>query len=210
MRHGMWLTVIVTSFSLSSAGCATEQWTQELFTKRQVEVDEQFTEQGQRIQRVEGRVSYLEVAMTETREQVRDALTPSPTVRSPKRPTRSTTDKGTSAGRTLIAVVHVPFGFDRADFDASAEAALASIIRELRENRNLAIELEGTTDSVGRFDYNVRLSQRRVAAVTRWLTEKGVDRARILGATSRGPVADASLKDSAKRRVMVKLMTSTD
>jgi outer membrane protein OmpA-like peptidoglycan-associated protein len=62
------------------------------------------------------------------------------------------------------------------------------------------------TDPVGKLDYNIRLSQRRISTVQRWLTEKGVDRTRIVGSTSRGPVADPSVKDSAKRPVMVKLM----
>lgn len=223
MRHGMRLGVIATALSVFAVGCATEEWTQNLFTKRQAEVDERFARaeteartQGQRIDRVEGRVAHLEVTLTETRDQVRDALAQSPITvparRIPpgRRPAPSATDRAGVAARTLVGVIHVPFGFDRADLDAGAEAALASIVKELREHPNITIDLEGTTDSVGQFDYNVRLSQRRVAAVKRWLTEKGVERTRIIGSTGRGPVADSSVKDSAKRRVMVKLMTPGD
>jgi OOP family OmpA-OmpF porin len=104
----------------------------------------------------------------------------------------------------------VPFSFDRADLEPGAEAVLAAIVKELREHPNMTIDLEGTTDGVGRLDYNLRLSQRRVEAVTRWLTSKGVDRSRIIGAKGRGPHATAFLKDDVKRRVMVKLMTSAE
>ena len=220
MRHGMRLGIVATALSaVVGGGCATEEWTRGVFAKRQVEVDERFArveteahEQHQRIDRVEGRVAHLEVTLTETREQVRDALAPSPTtlparaVTPPRRAARPTLDR-TGPARTLVAVVHVPFGFDRADLDADAEAALASIVKQLGEHPGLTIDLEGATDPVGKLDYNVRLSQRRVAAVKRWLTEQGVDRTRIVGTTARGPIADTSVKAAAKRRVMVKLMT---
>ena len=109
--------------------------------------------------------------------------------------------------RTLVAVIHVPFGFDRADLDPGAEAALASVVKELREHPGMTIDLEGTTDAVGRVEYNVRLSERRVAAVKRWLTQHGVDDKRIVRSAGRGPVGDAPGKDPSKRRVMVRLMT---
>src|SRR5215471_8980462 len=125
-------------------------------------------------------------------------------------PRRTTWCVRPSRGRTLTGVVHVPFGFDRADLEPGAEAALASIVKELREHPTMTIDLEGTTDTVGRLDYNRRLSERRVEAVTRWLTTKGVHRTRIVGAKGRGPVISTSLKDDAKRRVMVKLMTSAE
>jgi len=104
----------------------------------------------------------------------------------------------------------VPFGFDRADLEPGSEAALGTIVKELREHPTMTIDLEGTTDTAGSLDYNLRLSQRRVETVTRWLTAKGVDRSRIVGTKGRGPVASTSLKDDVKRRVMVKLMASAE
>jgi OOP family OmpA-OmpF porin len=100
----------------------------------------------------------------------------------------------------------VPFAFDHADLDASAEAALAMIVKELRDNPHLTIDLEGSTDPVGPRDYNVRLSQRRVEAVRRWLVDKGVDRRRIVGSAGRGPLVGVAVQNSLKRRVVVKLM----
>ena len=37
--------------------------------------------------------------------------------------------------------------------------------------------------------------------------ERGVERGRIVGSSGRGPLADASVKDHVKRRVVVKLLT---
>jgi outer membrane protein OmpA-like peptidoglycan-associated protein len=115
-----------------------------------------------------------------------------------------------SAGRTLIGVIHVPFAFDSADLDARAKAALARIVKDLGENPHITIDLEGTTDPVGRLDYNIRLSQRRVETVSRWLVDQGVDRARIVRTAGRGELADATVQNSFKRRVVVKLMRSSE
>lgn len=220
MKHGTRLRIIATAVSLLGAGCATEEWTQGLLAKRQAEVDERFLktetevrEHDERIERIEGRVTHLEVALTETRDEVRDVVTYSPALvrarrsASGRRPALAPPHRGSDLARTLVAVIQIPFGFDRANLDAGAKAALASVVQELREHPDMTIDLEGTTDSVGRPDYNVRLSERRVAAVKRWLTEQGVDQRRIVYTTGRGPVGVPAGKDPTKRRVMVKLMT---
>jgi outer membrane protein OmpA-like peptidoglycan-associated protein len=218
MKHGIYRVIAVAALSLGSAGCATVDWTEELFAKRQVEVDDHFTkvetevrQQGQRIDQVEVRVAKLDDRLTETRELVRGASAPAPPVARATTPAtaalRPTTDRPSGPARTLVTVVHVPFGFDRADLDPAAEAALATILKELRRNAGLTIDLEGATDAVGGLDYNVKLSQRRVEAVRRWLVGHGVDRARIVGVTARGPLLHVAVKDDLKRRVMVKIMS---
>jgi outer membrane protein OmpA-like peptidoglycan-associated protein len=218
MGYGTRLWTFAAALSIFSAGCATTEWTEDLFAKRQVDVDARFVkvetdvrEQGGRIDRVEARVANLDTRVTETRDLVRTAVPQAPstmTTRPGPSEARPSTPGTVRCGRTLISVVHVPFGFDSADLEPGAEVALAAIVKELREHPNMTIDLEGTTDRVGRLDYNLRLSQRRVETVTRWLTSKGVDRSRIVGAKGRGPDATAFLKDDVKRRVMVKLMMS--
>jgi outer membrane protein OmpA-like peptidoglycan-associated protein len=217
MTYGTRLGVLMAAVALSGAGCATVDWTEDLFAKQRVEVDTRFgkvekdvREHAERIDRVEVRMATLE-----TRDVVRTALPQAPTAVPTRpapaqmRPTATAPDRS-ARGRTLIGVVHVPFGFDRADLEPGSEAALGTIVKELREHPAMTIDLEGTTDTAGSLDYNLRLSQRRVEAVTRWLTAKGVDRTRIVGTKGLGPVASTSVKDDGKRRVMVKLMTSAE
>lgn len=217
MMRGTRLGVLMAALALFGAGCATVDWTEDLFAKQRVEVDTRFgkvekdvREQGERIDRVEVRMATLE-----TRDVVRTALPQAPTAVPTRpapaqmRPTATAPDRA-ARGRTLIGVIHVPFGFDRADLEPGSEAALGTIVKELREHPTMTIDLEGTTDSAGSLDYNLRLSQRRVEAVTRWLTAKGVERNRIVGTKGLGPVVSTSQKDDAKRRVMVKLMTSAE
>jgi outer membrane protein OmpA-like peptidoglycan-associated protein len=212
---GMRLGVVTTVLAFLSAGCATQEWTRDLFAKRTAKLDERFIkveeqarEQGQRIDRVEGQVASLENRVAETRdlavvvlERVGGAGVRSEAV------ARRATRPGL---RTLVAVVHVPFGFNRADVDHGAETALASIVKELRENPKMTVDLEGMTDPAGRLEYNLRLSQRRVENVKRWLVASGVEPARIVRSAGRGPLPDASVKDEGKRRVTVKLMSSAE
>ena len=210
MRRGMGLGLVAITLSMLAAGCATEEWTTLLFSKRMAEVDERLADHGGRIDRVEGRVARLEITVTEVREQMREvsASSADPAQKvTPWVPQTSVTEPAPAPSRTTVTVIHVPFGFGRADLDPGAETALSSILTELRRRPGARIELEGATDSVGHYDYNVRLSQRRVAAVQRWLTRKGVERSRITGSTSRGPLADPTVNDAAKRRVVVKLMS---
>jgi len=212
-RHDIRLTLVASVLSVVSTGCiATQEWTHELVAKHEVEIDERVDkvetgvrEHGERLDRVEVRVGQLDTGLTEARALLRAAIPPPPR---PVTPRTGPSPAAPAARRTLIGVVHVPFAFDHADLDASAEAALAMIVKELRDNPHLTIDLEGTTDPVGRHDYNVRLSQRRVETVRRWLVDKGVDRRRIVGFTGRGPLVDVAVQNSLKRRVVVKLMRS--
>lgn len=223
MKVRMPLWILAAALAVSGAGCASVEWTEELFAKRQVEVDQRFVkvetgvqEQGARIDRVEVRVAKIDTRLTETQDLVRGTLSQAPSTV----PARTTTPEGRGgrpaperiprSTRTLVGVFHVPFGFDRADLEAGAEVALGAILKELRENPSLTLDLEGSTDPVGRLDYNVRLSQRRVESVWRWLVGHGVERTRIVGATGRGPLVNASVNDDVKRRVMIKLMTSAE
>jgi len=104
--------------------------------------------------------------------------------------------------------VAILFRFDRADLDDRGQTALLELARQLQENPNLMVELEGYTDSVGAGDYNVQLSQRRAESVRRFLVEKGVELHRIhsIGLGDIKPSADnGSAKGREQnRRVMVR------
>jgi len=222
VRHGIHRGVLlVAALSVVATGCASVEWTEQILAKRQVEVDDHFgrvesdvRQQGKRIDQVEIRVARLDDRLTETRDMIRSAGTLAPAAARATPPGAvqppPTPDRVPRAAHTLVAVVHVPFGFDRADLDPAAEAALTSILKEMRRNTALTIGLEGSTDAVGNVDYNIRLSQRRVEAVRRWLLGHGIERARIVSATARGPLASVAVKDDLKRRVMVKLMSASE
>ena len=203
MEHGIGLTIIAAALSVLAAGCiATHEWTQDLLSKRQAEMDDRVVkveigvrEHGERLDRVETRVASLETRNVRTGG-------------SPEKPNTLVPREATQ--RTLDSVVFVPFAFDSADLNITAEVALATIVTELRDTPRITLDLEGTTDPVGRFDYNVKLSERRVEAVKRWLVRQGVEPARIISSTARGPLLDHAVKNNLKRRVIVKVMRSTE
>src|SRR5262249_29911910 len=152
--------LVVAALSVVSPGCASVEWTEGILAKRQVEVDDRFArvekdarQQSQRIDEVEVRVAKLDDRLTATRELGRSAgASPPAAARStPPGATESPTPPGQAprAARTLVAIVHVPFGFDRADLDPAAKAALTPIFEEMRRNRGLTIDLEGSADAVG-------------------------------------------------------------
>lgn len=68
----------------------------------------------------------------------------------------------------------IPFKFDSAALDPATTTALDEVVKALSENRDAIVVLEGRTDSTGDREYNVRLGERRVDAVRRYLAEKDV------------------------------------
>ena len=74
----------------------------------------------------------------------------------------------------------VLFDFDKADVRSDAAEALAHLATLIRGYPDRRVRLEGHTDAKGDDAYNQRLSERRAAAVARWLTEReGIEAARL-------------------------------
>jgi outer membrane protein OmpA-like peptidoglycan-associated protein len=111
--------------------------------------------------------------------------------------------------RVVVNTLYIEFGFDRASLDDAAKSVLVVLVRELRENPELGLDLEGYTDSKGSLQYNVRLSQRRVDAVRGYLVENGVERHRIKAA-ARGPSNAPGMPEGRQRRVAAKLVVVAD
>src|SRR4029079_2971306 len=111
--------------------------------------------------------------------------------------------------RTLTDTVGVQFDFDKWMLDDGAQTRLLALAKQLQEQPQLTIELEGFTDSIGPVPYNIGLSQRRAESVRRFLVEKGVELPRIhsIGMGDIRPVADNKTKQGRDqtRRVSTRL-----
>jgi outer membrane protein OmpA-like peptidoglycan-associated protein len=111
--------------------------------------------------------------------------------------------------RTLTDTVMVQFDFDKWMLDDGAQTRLLALAKQLQEQPQLTIELEGFTDSIGPVPYNIGLSQRRAESVRRFLVEKGVELPRIhsIGMGDIRPVADNKTKQGRdqNRRVSIRL-----
>ena len=110
--------------------------------------------------------------------------------------------------------VAILFRFDKWELDDRGQTALLDLAKQLQDNPNLVVELEGYTDSVGAMPYNVQLSQRRSEAVRRFLVEKGVEMHRIhsIGLGDIRPSADNTTAKGREqnRRVMVRFFAPAE
>lgn len=91
-----------------------------------------------------------------------------------------------------IAVYGTSFDLDSATLRPEAASQIAELAAALRDNPVLRVVMVGHTDSVGAFDYNLSLSQRRAQAVVDALAAgHGIPRERMTptGAGMVAPVA---------------------
>jgi outer membrane protein OmpA-like peptidoglycan-associated protein len=235
MRGLMVIATVIGTLPVLLGACASRDWIHGLFVKQEAEIGERLAQAEGRldtqVERVDGlgtRVAGLESSVGDTAEIARtareraeiamnkadfavsradvaatraDAVDRRLTRFVNARPSRESVRT-----RTLLSTVHVRFGFNRSELDDEAETALISVVRELRENPGITIDLEGFTDSAGARDYNVQLSLRRVDAVRRYLIAKGIESPRIMHSSAVGPSRDVGVPEEHKRRVTVKLM----
>jgi outer membrane protein OmpA-like peptidoglycan-associated protein len=96
----------------------------------------------------------------------------------------------------LIAGKSVPlrdiyFEHDEHELMPRSFVELKKLLKIMRQNPSLSIEICGHTDNTGRFDYNKELSENRAKAVSEYLISNGVDtdRARFRGCGSAQPIA---------------------
>ena len=103
------------------------------------------------------------------------------------------------------AVYGIYFDTNKSVIKPESEPAIAQIAKMLQSDPALKIYAVGHTDNVGAFDYNVKLSQERAAAVIAALTKLGMSASRMtpFGAGPTSPVAsNKSEEGRAKNRRM--------
>jgi peptidoglycan-associated lipoprotein len=81
------------------------------------------------------------------------------------------------ARNMLTAAIY--FDYDRADITDDSRAKLDAKVPVLAANPGMRIRIAGHTDARGSDEYNLALGQRRASAAKRYLTQQGIDGARI-------------------------------
>ncbi|PYN32956.1 MAG: hypothetical protein DME01_20095 [Candidatus Rokuibacteriota bacterium] len=215
MRQAVMVGMVLPAALMLVSGCATKKWVTEYVGKKEVEIDQRFTgvdkkvtEETQRVdQKVEGvdtRLKSAEGSLTQTKDRADTAYTKADETNS--RLTRLWSNRNS---RNQVETYQVLFGFDKWDLGDNAQTTLVSIIKELKENPNLTVDLQGYADPVGSYPYNVGLSQRRVESVRRFLVEKGIELPRI-HLIGLGPIAEKGTPNAEKRKVTVRLMVNKE
>ena len=96
----------------------------------------------------------------------------------------------------------VQFKFNSATLDKKYTDVLDEIANTVMQNPDAIVVLEGRTDSVGDKDYNVKLGERRIDAVRRYLAvEKGVPVYKIheISFGSEKPIAENKTRDGREK-----------
>lgn len=110
----------------------------------------------------------------------------------------------------VLRTTQIHFAYDRSDILPASEPALRTLGEVLKNNPDWAIRVEGHADARGDECYNLRLSQRRAAAVVAWLVEKqgvGKERLTSIGFGESLPLVDGTTEEAyaANRRVEFRL-----
>jgi outer membrane protein OmpA-like peptidoglycan-associated protein len=218
MRQAVTVGIVLPAVLVLVSGCATKKWVTEFVGKKEVEIDQRFTgvdkqmaDGTQRVEAVDSRLKTAESGLSQTSEVARGARERADGAHSKADETNSRLTRLWSNRnvRNLVETHQVKFGFDKWDLNDGAQTMLLAIIKEMKENPKLTVDLEGFADPVGSYPYNVGLSQRRVETVRRFLVEKGIELPRI-HLVGLGPIMEKGTPNDQKRRVTVKLMVAKE
>jgi OmpA-OmpF porin, OOP family len=117
-----------------------------------------------------------------------------PAAAAPAPAPRPVTEKVTMAADAL-------FDFDKATIRSDAQAKLDDLVARAKGVALEVIIVVGHTDSVGSDAYNMKLSQRRAAAVKGYLVKHGVPAHRVHteGKGERSPIADNKTREGRQK-----------
>ncbi len=111
---------------------------------------------------------------------------------------------------TLNMPSSITFSTGSANLNNSFFKVFDGVVLVLKKYEKTIIEVDGHTDSVGKPEYNQKLSEQRATAVVDYLASKGIKRERIItiGAGENHPVADNATEAgrASNRRVELTLL----
>jgi outer membrane protein OmpA-like peptidoglycan-associated protein len=118
--------------------------------------------------------------------------------------------KGDFVWETVLTDENVKFAFAKADLTPEGKAALDAFAARVRaDNRNVYIEIQGHTDSVGSENFNLKLGYDRAEAVMRYLRMQHAFPVHRMNVTSYGefkPIADNATKEGRAQNRRVALV----
>lgn len=90
-----------------------------------------------------------------------------------------------------IKLENIFFDFDKYDLKEKSYEALNTLLRFMKDNPELIVEINAYTDNIGSEKYNLKLSENRAASVVSYLIQKGIDPSRLfpIGHGKDDPVA---------------------
>lgn len=80
----------------------------------------------------------------------------------------------------VFVLENIYFGYDSANIRPAAALELDKLVEILNDNPEIKIEMASHTDSIGTYDYNINLSQRRATSTVNYLIKKGIPPERLV------------------------------
>ena len=112
---------------------------------------------------------------------------------------------------SVMKLEHLSFGLGEATILAASHEELDKLVKMLNNTPNMRMRLEGHTDYVGNPTANLNLSQMRVDAVKKYLTDKGINANRLetkaFGGSQPIVQSSSSSERAANRRVEVRIIS---
>lgn len=195
MRSKLYMVALALVMAFTLTGCATKKYVQRETGAVNTRVDEV---QGQ-VEEAQTRLDTHDQQIGETSRTAQEALR--------RAQEAGKLAEGKFLYETVLTDEKVKFGFDTSDLSPEAEAALDEFANQLKgDNRNVYVEIQGHTDSVGSEKYNEELGLLRAEAVRRYLSQQHkfpLHRINIISYGEGAPVSDNSSREgrSQNRRV---------
>jgi peptidoglycan-associated lipoprotein len=189
------LSVSMAALLVGTTGCATKKY-----------VRQETGAVGTRVDNVQGQVEEAQTRLNTHERQIGEVSTTA----------QEALKRAQEAGKlaegkflyeTVLTDDKVKFGFDTSDLSPEAQSAVDEFASQLKtQNKNVYIEIQGHTDSVGSETYNEELGLLRAEAVRRYLNQKHgfpLHRINVISYGESAAIADNTSRDgrSQNRRV---------
>jgi len=107
----------------------------------------------------------------------------------------------------VVALPNIEFAYEKAELTGTGRETLGQVVRFMNDQPEITLDVWGHTDSKGAELYNLRLSQKRAAAVVDFLVESGIAARRMksAGFGEARPLADNETEEGRERNRRVEL-----
>ena len=203
------LVLAVALAVLVTTGCATKKFTRDYVAGETQVVHERVDDVEEQVEQNQKRLDEHDQKIAEANQEAQEA----------SKTAREALDRAQEAGKLAegkflyeVALTDndVQFGFDRATLSDDAKTAVDSFAEDLKtENRNIYIEIQGHTDSVGSEQYNEELGLERAEAVRNYLNKEHgfpLHRMNVISYGESEPIADNSSREGRAQNRRVALV----
>ncbi len=164
-RSSMGAALLLGIFGLSA--CATKRYVGEEVSKSSAASEKRINDVESQVEMAQSKVREHDTRLAELDKTTQDAL-----------------DRANAAGKLaegkfvyslVLSDDAVKFPTNKHELSKEAKDKLAEFAERLKgENKNVYLEIQGHTDSVGSTEYNYNLGEARAEAVRRFLSKQGI------------------------------------